>query len=320
MKSLNNLSIFFPILIFFIFSLPGRAEIKLLLEAAKKVYWEEEYVFLSLKLENTASETETVTLPYLQPRERKCLFVGQDFTLRVTANDQPLLAFTNHMPPEPRPGQLKVTLAPGEILLWYIPFPYDYYPVNLPCSFRLRVIWRENKSNEVSFQVLPSPGFAGQANLLVNGDFSQGETFLCGWKIDRPAVFWEKNQKVVHFLLDVPTATGEGLWMYSLFRPIDCPGSFTLEIEAKSEGPEIIVFVEGWGVVSDRRRRIERNECFAHPQTNDWQNYHFQVVFTKAEVTWVRLRVFAYGKAGSVWFKKIVLNSKRNQALSKEVE
>ncbi|HOL67592.1 MAG TPA: hypothetical protein PKX93_09075, partial [bacterium] len=216
-------------------------------------------------------------------------------------------SFTNHMPPEPKPGSFRVDLAPGESISWSIPFPYDYYPVRLPCSFRVRLLWQRIESNEVTFQVLASTGTVNKTELLVNSDFSEGETFPCGWRIEHQTIFWNKQEKLLHFLLDVPTATGEGLWVYSLLRPIKTPGSFTLHLKAKSSGPEIIVFVEGWGLVAGRRRRLERNECFAHPATPDWETYRFNVVFSKPEVKLVRIRLFAYGRAGSVWFRKVCL-------------
>lgn len=282
--------------------------ISLHLATTKTIYAEEEYIFLPLVVENTSAQTQIFSVSYLQPKEKKHLFVGDRFSLHVIAQDQIIPSFTNHMPPEPHPGTLQISLPPGENLTWKIPFPYDFYPVKLPCLFRVFLVWEGIKSNEVCFQVMNSGGKSQPDSLIVNSDFSQGETFPWGWKIEHQTVFWNKQEKMLCFSLDVPTATGEGLWVYSLFRPIQSPGTYTLQLTARSQGPEIIVFVEGWGLVGERRRRLERNECFAHPPNQDWKDYNFQVVFTKPEVKWFRIRLFTYGQAGSVWFKRLILN------------
>ena len=146
-----------------------------------------------------------------------------------------------------------------------------------------------------------------EKNILLNSDFLQGDKFPSGWEIENKKVHWEKDKGYLKYSLDKATAFGEGLWVYSIFHKIKSPNSFILKVKAKSNGPEIIVFVEGWGMLKGRKRRIERNECFLHPESDAWQNYRIKLKFVNPMVEWLRVKPYIYLKPGTVYFDRIEL-------------
>lgn len=280
------------------------------LSVPKTIYYEEEEVVLNLIIENKSSEKEKIKLPYLQPKENNFLFIGKDFELCIEGlpkNESRIPNFTNHIPPEPKPGFLEVTLNLEEEISRKIPFTYYYYPVELPQEFEVKLIHKNIPSNTVRFRILPSEGEKKQESILINENFSQGESYPYGWKIQAKKVVWDKEKHLLTYSLDKKTAYGEGLWVYSIFHKIKSPSSFTLKARAKSTGPEIIVFVEGWGLVNGRKRRLERNECFMHPEGDSWQDYQLNLKFINPSVRWLRVKPYTYLKPGNVWFDSIEL-------------
>ena len=222
------------------------------LSLPKKVYYEEEEVILNLSIKNLSDKSKKIQIPYLQPVEKENIFVGEDVLLEVKVNGKKLDKFTNHMVPEPKPGIKNMVVESGKEILWKIPFPYYYYPIQLPANFEVKLLWNGLSSNTVSFKVFPSKGKKEGENILINGDFSEGENFPYGWKIESKNVLWEKEKKRLKYTLDKKIAYGEGLWIYSIFYPVCAPSFYLLKVRAKSSGPEIIVFVEGWGLVRGR--------------------------------------------------------------------
>jgi len=273
------------------------------LSVPKTIYYEEEEVVLNLTIENKSLEKKKIKLPYLQPKENNFLFIGKDFELCVKG----LPNFTNHIPPEPKPGFSEVILKQEEGISRKIPFTYYYYPVELPREFEVKLIHKNIFSNPVRFRILPSQGKKKQGNILINEDFSQGESYPYGWKIHNKKVVWDKEKHWLKYSLDKKTAYGEGLWVYSIFYKIKSPSSFTLKVRAKSTGAEIIVFIEGWGLVNGRKRRLERNECFLHPEGNNWQDYQLDMKFINPSVQWLRVKPYTYLKPGNVWFDIVEL-------------
>lgn len=147
-------------------------------------------------------------------------------------------------------------------------------------------------------------------NILVNGDFSQGKKFPSGWVTDNKNVSWISSRHLILFTLDKNTAETTGVWLYSVFYPVNSPSSWILSIQAKTSGQQLIVFVEGWGIVAGKRRRIERNDCFFHPKSTEWQDYTSKAIFEDPDVKWLRLKIFAYLTPGKVFFRKVSLQPK----------
>jgi len=282
-----------------------------ILKVPEKSYFEEQEVILTLTIYNKSEKCIEIEIPYLQPEEKNFLFVGKEFTFEVIANEKKLKNFTNHMPPEPRPRIKKIKLNSGEKYTLFIPFPFYYYPIELPAEFSVTLFYNDIKSNTVKFKVLKTEGKKEGEEIIVNGDFKEGEKFPYGWKIENENVKWEKEKGVIIFNMDKNTAYGEGMWIYSIFYRITSPSKYKLYLKAKSEGAEIIVFVEGWGLVKGRKRRLERNECFAHPGKNRWKEYNFNVIFTRKEVRWMRIKIYTYLKPGKIVFDKISLVRKK---------
>ena len=151
-----------------------------------------------------------------------------------------------------------------------------------------------------------------EKNILLNSDFLQGDKSPSGWEIENKSVYWDKNKGYLKYSLDQRTAFGEGLWVYSSFYEVKSPNSFLLKVKAKSNGPEIIVFVEGWGMLKGKKRRIERNECFLHPETDTWQDYRLKLKFVNPMVQWLRVKPYTYLKPGIVYFDSIELIAEGN--------
>ena len=293
----------------FLFSKNCWSSLSLHLSAPEKNYCQEEHVILNLEIRNTSQDNEKITFPYLQPKEKNCLFIGKDFLLDIQSGNNIIENFTNHMPPEPKPGKFEVVLEPGKQFSCNVPFPYYYYGDKLPQTFAVTVKYKNLCSNTVKFSVEQTQGTQKNNNLLSNGDFSQGSNNLpYGWKKASKTVTWDKNNHLLKFSLDKPTAFGEGLWIYSIYYPIKAPCSFTLKLTARSTAPEIIVFIEGWGIVKGRKRRLERTECFAHPEKEtEWKQFSFPVRFDNPRVQWVRVKLYSYLKPGCVYFDKVIL-------------
>ncbi|HPP08079.1 MAG TPA: hypothetical protein PK303_03035, partial [bacterium] len=106
--------------------------------------------------------------------------------------------------------------------------------------------------------------------------------------------------------VDRPTAESEGYWAYSIFHEVSSPSDYVLSVKTKTSGPIIIIFVEGWGMVEGRRRRIERNECFYHQAPDQtWKTQIRNVTFKNPAVKWMRLKLYVYGCPGKVWFSNL---------------
>ncbi len=286
---------------------------QLVLERPKEIFQEEETVLLKLTILNDSEKTESYVIEFLQPREKNWMYIGNLHKLEIEGIPE-MKNFTNHMPPEPKPHSPQtnknykpVVLQPGQSYEISIPFFYDYYPVKIPQRFNVRLHWLEKTSNFVSFTVLATKGEKGENNFLINGDFSQGEgNQPYGWKILDDRTFWDSSQKFLMFSIDRRTAETEGYWSYSVFHEISSPSQYILSVKTKTSGPTIIIFVEGWGIVEGRKRRIERNECFYHQPANEkWQVQVRNVKFENPEVKWIRLKLYAYGSPGNVWFSEI---------------
>jgi len=278
-------------------------KLSLLLSPEKETYPEEEEIFFSLTVRNVSEEACRLDMEYLQPREKMKIFVGGEFRLEVESSEGKLGFFTNHMPPEPRPGRLDIMLGPGEGVTWKIFFPYYYYPLEIPNTFKVKAAYKNIVSNEVIVGVkkdgIPAPGRG-----IINPDFSSGKTFPYGWKLLNEMTSWDREAEKLVFNLDKKTAHGEGVWVYSVFHGVETPAELSLDIRLRSEAPEVIVFVEGWGIAGGRRRRIERNELFVHPG-KEMENYTFRVLFKKPEVKWFRIKLYSYLRPGRVWFDSV---------------
>jgi hypothetical protein len=289
---------FFPIA-----ALSWGEKLSLVLSADKGIYPQEEEIFFSLTFRNISEEAYCLDMEYLQPREKMNIFTGGEFRLEVESSEGKLGFFTNHMPPEPRPGRFDVHLGPGEDITWKIFFPHYYYPFEIPNTFKVKASYKDFVSNEVIVRVERSAGMTlGRG--IVNPGFSSGETFPYGWKLLNGMTSWDKEAEKLVFNLDKKTAYGEGIWVYSLFYGIESPVELILDIKVRSEAPEVIVFVEGWGLAGGRRRRLERNELFVHP-VNKMEGYTFRVVFKKPEVKWFRIKLYSYLRPGRVWFDSV---------------
>lgn len=288
-------------------------ELSFTLSSEKSSYYEEEEVVLTLAIKNTSTEETRIDLKYLQPIEKKYIFVEKEpFGLLIEFNDVQVERFTNHIPPEPKPGTLSVTIKPVEEVIWRVPFPYYYYPFNLPGQFKIKLQYRDIISNEVVFNIQKSPGMTEGDSININPDFSQGKDHPYGWKLHNKNTVWDREHNQLVFHLDKTTAEGEGLWVYSLFYEIEPSRSSTeycLNVKLKSPSPEVIIFIEGWKIVNGRRRRIERYECVIHPQT-EWNEPVFNLSF-KPEVRWLRIKVYAYLNAGDIYFKNVSLIKKK---------
>lgn len=285
----------------------ARAEdLSLVLSAEKNLYRQEEEIFFSLTIRNISDETSHIEIEYLQPEKNQTIFIGKGFQLTVETQEGAVEFFTNEMPPEPRPGSLDVKMEAGEKTTWKIFFPYYYYPLKLPNTFKVKARYKGFVSNEVVVAVKEPEGKIKEGNFIINPDFSEGEHQPYGWKILNEKTFWEKERGRLVFSLDEKTAYGEGVWVYSLFYAIETPVELNLDIAVKSAAPEVNVFVEGWGMAGGRRRCLERNELFVHPD-NTMKDYTFKVVFNMPEVEWFRIKLFSYLRPGLVWFDSVNL-------------
>ncbi len=295
------------IFIFLAYFLKG--DIKIKISIPKNTFQVEEEVILKVEFINSGDKTEFLNFQYLQPGEKNYLFIGDDFKLEVKANGKVIENFTNYIPPEPKPGNLKLNLKQGEKFVSFCPFTFYYYPVVLPAEFTVRLKYKNNFSNPVFFKIYPTKGKVDGKNIIINGDFKDGENFPYGWKNTFKEVKWDKKEGIISFELNKQQASGEGMWVYSIFREIEAPSKYILKLKVKSENPEVIIFIEGWGIVKGRKRRIERNECFVHPD-NNWNDYTFNIIFTKSEVKWFRIKIYSYLKQGKVYFDKIEMVEK----------
>ncbi len=283
--------------------------LSLTLSSTKSSYHEEDEIVLALTIENTSSEEKRVDLKYLQPVEKKYLYVAESpYRLAVEFNGKPADRFTNYMPQEPKPGTLSLTMKPGEKIAWGVWFPYWYYHYGLPGQFRIRLLYGDIVSNEVTFSVLKSSGAPVGGSINVNPDFTQGGELLYGWKLHDRKTVWDRENNQLVFHLDRTTAEGEGLWAYSLFYEIESPGEYQLKARFKSSAPEVIIFVEEWKLLGGRRRRPDREECPIHPE-DDWSEYTFNMAF-KPGIRWIRIKLYSYLSAGDIYFKNVSLTKK----------
>ncbi|MCM8805549.1 MAG: hypothetical protein NC825_02305 [Candidatus Omnitrophica bacterium] len=285
---------------------------QLSLKSPQQVYQEEQQILLNLTITNDSTCTESYIIEFLQPREQNWMYIGNLHKLEIRGTE--IENFTNHMPPEPKPHSPEtnpdykpVILKPGESYQIQIPFFYDYYPVKLPATFDVKLHWMDKSSNSVLFTVLPTKGTKKNDNMIINGDFSEGEGKIpYGWKILDDRAYWDSSQKFLMYDVDRRTAENEGYWVYSVFNEITSPSDYVLTVRTKTSGPTIIIFVEGWGIVKGRKRRIERNECFYHqPANQSWQTQVRNVTFKNPDVKWFRLKLYVYGSPGKVWFSDI---------------
>ena len=275
-------------------------DFSLVLSSEKNMYTQEEEVVLVLEIKNISTKTLSVGIEYLQPIENQNIFIGGDFQLSIKSSEGPLISFTNYMPPEPRPGKRDVEIEPGEKVGWKIFFPYYYYPLKLPNQFKIQISYKNIVSNEIVVSIKETKGKTEKGIVLIP-NFTQGEGSPFGWRLVDRKVVWDKEKGELVFNLDKQTAESEGVWLYSLFHKIETPTELGLDIKVKSGAPKVIVFVEGWGIVRDRRRRLERNELFVYPN-KEMKNYRFTVLFNNSKVEWFRIKLFSYLKSGEVWF------------------
>lgn len=292
------------IFLFIFLSFFLKAEISIKISLPEKEFQQEQEIMIKVEILNKSKNIEKIEFQYLQPKEKNCLFVGNIFKLDVLANGEKIENFTNHMPPEPKPGMLNIEIKKGEKFSCFLPFTYYYYPVSLPAEFSVKLKYKNSVSNTLSFKVYPTKGKKEDNSIVVNGKFKEGEDFPYGWKNTFKEVKWDKKNGIISFKLNKMQAFGEGMWVYSIFSPIKTPEKYILKLEVKSENPDVIVFVEGWGIVRGRKRRLERNECFVHPD-NEWKEYNFNVIFNNEKVKWFRIKLYSYLKPGKVYFKNI---------------
>jgi len=173
--------------------------------------------------------------------------------------------------------------------------------------FTVRLRFGDAVSNPAVFTVKPSEGTREAGGIFVNPNFSEGRDAPYGWKLHDPKIAWDRAGRAVSLALDKPTAEGEGLWVYSVFNPVAVPGRFTAEIGTSPGRSEVIAFIEGWGVVAGRRRRIERIEWFVHPGDLKDGRLSREVSLVNPNVRWVRVRLFAYLHPGTVRFTRFDL-------------
>ncbi|MCL5409071.1 MAG: hypothetical protein M1135_03550 [Candidatus Omnitrophica bacterium] len=293
----------------FIISAYGK-NFSIVLSSKKSCYMEEETISLNVTIKNISPTSKQLKFNYLQPITDNALFVPSDFKLKIFKKD--IHRFTNWLPPEPKPGIKLIYLKPGSSINFNLPFPWYHYPINLPVKFHLKIDYKNNYSNTILLKIIPTPGKKGKKNILVNGNFSQGKNFPFGWMLDNKNVSWNSQKHLVRFSLDKNTAENQGVWLNSIFYPVQSPSSWALSIKAKTTGPQLIVFVEGWGIVDGERRLIERNDCFFNTQANQWKTYTSRAIFENPDVKWLRIKLFAYLTAGTVLFKKVDLQQKNN--------
>jgi len=181
--------------------------------------------------------------------------------------------------------------------------------------------------------------YAGE-NLVPNGDFEEGKKFPSGWGIEVPLypgikllpsdprygkrvkqgvnLLWVKREeggKCMLFLLNekappyASISEIEGMTFASRMVEIEPEKRYIVEVEAKSTGPEGIIFVKGYRKLSsgEFQERYRAPLQFHIREFGKWKKFSRSFRIPFPEVKWVIVYLYAYGKRGKIWFDRVRL-------------
>lgn len=194
---------------------------------------------------------------------------------------------------------------------------------------------------------IPNSWGGGGVNLIPNGDFEEGDTMPYHWGtrvrlgsgfrilLSSPAhprgrvkegvnLLWNKGEspwgKCVELFLNEPApryssiCEVEGMEMGSEFIPLDPKKKYNIEVDVKSTGPSVIVFVKVYKEDEKVwRREVYRAPLFCHFQKEgEWAHFRRRKPFPTTrfppQAKWMRVILYAYGgNKGIVYFDNVRL-------------
>jgi hypothetical protein len=165
-------------------------------------------------------------------------------------------------------------------------------------------------------------------NLLINGDFEradEGGELPADWSTKHPDNVrlvdlggWHGH--VVEMKGDKKLMASYGVDLTSEKIPVKANARYRCTGHAKSDGPNIKVFVKGYATVTRRVGGVAKtSDDIVYQMRKDiepsdgWQPFHLEFQITPArvfsdfqhDVKYVRIRLWAYWPAGTCWFDEI---------------
>jgi hypothetical protein len=157
-------------------------------------------------------------------------------------------------------------------------------------------------------------------NLVPNGDFESG---LKGWENPMPGSV-EVVDGVLTYRMDEAVAGSSGIGVLSEYIPVEPNTHYVCSIRVRSK-PSIIVWVKGYAQFAantpgeetvDPRREVYRHQMRPQkkvaPDAEGWYSAStdpFRPRHFRHDVTWMRVKLYAYYPAGTVEFDDIVLRA-----------
>ncbi len=180
-----------------------------------------------------------------------------------------------------------------------------------------------------------------EENLIFNGDFEEGRDFPYGWgskvkvypgirvlpsdprypggKVkEGENILWVEREggRCILFVMDEPAppyasiSETTGITYASDLIELVPGKRYRLEVEAKSTGPEGIVFLKGYGKLEDGTYQ-ERYRAPLHlhflKEINKWKKFSRTFYIPFPEVRWGIISLYAYGRRGKIWWDRVSL-------------
>lgn len=106
-------------------------------------------------------------------------------------------------------------------------------------------------------------------------------------------------------------AESTGLGTYTRFADVEPGAYYEFSFKVRSGGPAVIVWAKGYARFPDQRREVYRHQVRARDaREGEWTEVTsapFRPMHPRYRVQWLRLKLYAYLRAGRVEFKDVVL-------------
>jgi len=169
-----------------------------------------------------------------------------------------------------------------------------------------------------------SPAWGAQ-NIVPNGNFEQADSSgksPAGWQPLRRGYEWIQTNaahgRIMRFFIPREIARGEGFRFFSNAFRIKDRQPYHFHAQIRSAGPEVTIFINGYGTQDGIRKRVFRRQIDSEdrPEINDWISLDFNFIpaqgrvrarmvnprnaVTRVKVTEMDIEVFVHGSEGGV--------------------
>ncbi|MSR64802.1 MAG: hypothetical protein EXS18_03360 [Verrucomicrobiae bacterium] len=157
-------------------------------------------------------------------------------------------------------------------------------------------------------------------NMLSNGSFEKPISWGKDWMTPQKEFLSitgnaSQGSKCLHMIVPAAQAAREGVVIRSEFVPCEPGGTYHISCDLKGTAPTVIVFIEAYDpkyISPDHPQGDYRTQAIRLGPSKQWKTYddHFRIhnaAHSRAKISKMQVKVFAYLSEGEVWVDNVIL-------------